>query len=155
MQKIHELNLFNQYRATEIQVSYKTTVKEKVKITSSKDIYDLAKPFFNDIIEHHENFYVVLLNRANKVLGVNKISEGGISGTVVDPKLIYQTALITHASSIILVHNHPSGNTEPSEADIKLTKKIKDAGEFLDLPVLDHLIITDEKYLSFRDEGKI
>ena len=155
MKKTQDLNLFNQFKATEIQVVYKSTVKEKAKITSSRDAYDILKGFYYDSMEHHEMFFVLLLNRSNKVIGVNKISEGGIAGTVADPKLIFQTALITHASSIILSHNHPSGSTEPSEADIKLTRKINEAGTFLDLPVLDHLILTDEKYFSFKDEGKL
>jgi DNA repair protein RadC len=155
MRKLQELNLFNENRATEIQIIYKSINKDKIKVTSSRDVYETLKPFFNDTMEHHENFYILLLNRTNKVLGVNKISEGGISGTVVDPKLVFQAALVSHASSIILAHNHPSGNTEPSDADIELTKKLSEAGKFMDLPILDHLILADEIYLSFKDEGKL
>ncbi len=96
---------------------------------------------------------MLLLSRANKVLGFHKVSEGGLSGTVADPKIIFQTALKANSCSIILGHNHPSGNTAPSEADISLTKKLKNAGEFLDLPVLDHIIVTSESYYSFADEN--
>jgi DNA repair protein RadC len=103
----------------------------------------------------YEAFWIILLNKANKVINKCIISEGGISGTVVDPKKIYKIALDHHASSIILGHNHPSGNIQPSEADQKITKKIKDAGLMLDVAVLDHLIIGDNKYYSFADEGTL
>ena len=100
-----------------------------------------------------EEFVILCLNRANKVLGYSKISQGGLSGTVADPKVIFQVALKSNASSIILCHNHPSGNTKPSDNDIQLTKKLKKAGEFLELNVLDHLIITSDAYFSFADES--
>ena len=95
----------------------------------------------------------MLLNRANKVLGIYPVSKGGVSGTLVDPKLIFSVALKCNASSIILAHNHPSGNLFPSENDKELTQKLKSAGNFLDIKVLDHLIITPEGYFSFADEG--
>ena len=98
---------------------------------------------------------MLLLNRANKIIAKKMISRGGISGTVADPKLIYSSALDSKASSLILVHNHPSGNLEPSNADKALTRKLKSAGEFLDLPVLDHLIVTGSGFFSFADEGLI
>jgi DNA repair protein RadC len=104
-------------------------------------------------IERVEEFVILCLNRANKVLGYSKISQGGLSGTVADPKVIFQVALKSNASSIILCHNHPSGNTKPSDNDIQLTKKLKKAGEFLELNVLDHLIITSDAYFSFADES--
>ena len=104
-------------------------------------------------MERVEEFMVLCLNRANRVLGYARISSGGISGTIADPKIIFQVALKSNASSIILAHNHPSGNKQPSEADIRLTRKMKDAGVLLDLPVLDHLILTSEGYHSFADEG--
>jgi DNA repair protein RadC len=94
-----------------------------------------------------------MLNRANLVLAEAMISRGGLAGTVADPKVIFERALASRASSIILVHNHPSGNRNPSEADRKLTKQLKNAGEFLDLPVLDHLIIAGSGYFSFADDG--
>jgi DNA repair protein RadC len=102
---------------------------------------------------NYETFWILLLNRANRVIRKMSISEGGISGTVADPKKIFKMALEFNASSIILCHNHPSGNIQPSEADIKLTNKMKDAGILLDLPVLDHIIVGGNDYFSFADEG--
>ena len=104
-------------------------------------------------MEFKEEFYVILLNRANKVLGWYKVSEGGMSGTVVDPKLIFSIALKGLACSIVLAHNHPSGNLQPSSQDITLTKRLKAAGELLEIPVLDHLILSNEGFYSFSDEG--
>ena len=106
-------------------------------------------------MQHVEETYALLLNRANKALGFSKISVGGTTGTIVDIKVIFQTALKSNASSIILCHNHPSGNLKPSEADIKITRSIKEAGKLMDIPLADHLIITDESYYSFADEGMI
>jgi DNA repair protein RadC len=100
-----------------------------------------------------EEFKIILLNRANKVLRIVPISQGGISGTVADPKIIFAAALKASASSIIAAHNHPSGSLVPSQADVQLTRKIKEAGKFLDLPLLDHLILTKDSYYSFADEG--
>ena len=97
----------------------------------------------------------MLLNRANKVLGFSKISSGGTSGTLVDVKIIFQIALKSNASSIILGHNHPSGNLKPSDADIRITRTIKEAGKMMEIPLVDHLILTDENYYSFADEGMI
>jgi len=124
---------------------------EKVKIGSSKDVFEHFHGTLGDL--QHEEFWVLLLDRANKVIGRSKISQGGVSGTVADPKLIFKKAIEQLASGIILCHNHPSGNLKPSEADIKLTKKLKSAGDSLDIPVLDHLIVTDEGYFSFADES--
>jgi DNA repair protein RadC len=123
------------------------------KITRSTDVYEIFKSVMQDI--PYEEFWMIMLNKANKVLAKVKISEGGISGTVVDPKKIFKIALDHHASSIILGHNHPSGNIQPSEPDHKITKKIKDAGMMLDMAVLDHIIVGDEKYYSFADEGTL
>ena len=100
-----------------------------------------------------EEFKVMLLNRGNRVLGIVNLSQGGIAGTVADPKLIFAAALKAAASSIILAHNHPSGNLTPSQADLQLTNKLQEAGKFLDLPVLDHVILTQDGYYSFADEG--
>ncbi|GAB3831532.1 RadC family protein [Hymenobacter jeollabukensis] len=128
-----------------------TAASERVTITCSTDIYNLIRPNLQDL--PHEEFWVIMLNRANVVMRQEKISSGGVAGTVADPKMIFKQALEKLASSIILVHNHPSGNRQPSAADIMLTKKLKEAGNFLDLPVLDHLIYTDRGYYSFADEG--
>ena len=147
---------FNFSKVAEIRLSYVTKVKasERREITSSKDCYHILLDCWNrSCLEFVEEFKVLLLNRANKVLGIVPISKGGVAGTVADPKLIFAAALKANASSVILAHNHPSGNVQPSQADIQLTKKIKEGGKFLDLPVLDHLIITTEGYYSFADEG--
>jgi DNA repair protein RadC len=100
-----------------------------------------------------EEFYILLLNRANRIYGYYLLSQGGTSGTVVDPKLIFSIALKCNAHGIILAHNHPSGNTKPSEADIQITKKVKEGGKLLEIDVLDHIILTSDSYLSFADEG--
>lgn len=123
----------------------------KPLISSSKDAYTLMLPHLADVA--YEEFWVMALNRANRVIGRIMISEGGISGTVADPKKIFKIALDRKASSIIVCHNHPSGNIKPSEMDIRLTRKLKEAGILLELPVIDHLIIGDGKYFSFADEG--
>ncbi len=121
------------------------------KITSSQDAYSLLSSELTDL--PHEEFWIILLKRNNEVIGKHQISRGGISGTVADPKIIFQRAIENGASGIILAHNHPSGNTQPSEADKSLTKKVKSAGNVLDIAVLDHIIFTDHKYYSFADES--
>lgn len=128
-------------------------VQPSSKVTAAEDIYKLLQPIFQDFVEHHEEFWIVLLNRANKVLGVSQIGKGGLAGTVADPKIIFQCALKANACSIIMAHNHPSGQLNPSQADISLTSKIKEAGKMLDLPLLDHLIMTAETFYSFQNEG--
>ncbi len=128
-------------------------VLAKEKIASSRDAFEIFRSVMGD--QPYESFWIILLNKANKVIRKCSISEGGVSGTVVDPKKIYKIALDHHASSIILGHNHPSGNIQPSEADQKITKKIRDAGFMLDVAVLDHLIIGDDRYYSFADEGTL
>jgi DNA repair protein RadC len=127
--------------------------QQQVLVHSSKDAYEAIKSQFTDL--NHEEFWVLLLNRANKITSKQLISKGGQAGTVADPKIIFNTALQNHASSVILAHNHPSGNLKPSQADIDLTRKLKSAGTFLDIPVLDHLIITDTGFFSFTDEGML
>jgi DNA repair protein RadC len=123
------------------------------QIGCSKDIFNLMSRFFADL--NHEEFWIVLLNRANNVLSQHLISKGGQAGTVADPKIIFQAALENHAASIILSHNHPSGNLKPSQADINLTRKLRDAGQLLDISVLDHVIFTNTSYFSFADEGML
>ncbi|MBK6639865.1 MAG: DNA repair protein RadC [Bacteroidetes bacterium] len=124
-----------------------------VKVTSSKTVADLFIPLLSDL--NHEEFWVLLLNRANNIIGKHQISKGGLSGTVVDSKVIFKLALESSSSSIIMCHNHPSGNHKPSDADLSLTKRIVEAGKVLDISVLDHLIIAGELYYSFADEGKM
>jgi len=143
-------------KVAEVELLYKSTVKasERPLITSSHEAADVLRRTWEDgKIELLEQFKVLLLNRANKVLGLFNCSSGGITGTVADPRLILCAALKANACSIILAHNHPSGGTKPSAADEELTKKIKAACALVDIKVLDHLIMTSETYFSFADEG--
>jgi len=128
-----------------------TEVKAVESILSSKDAYNLMRRHLVDL--NHEEFWIILLGRASKVLGKELISKGGLSGTVADPKIIFHIALQQQASGIILIHNHPSGNLKPSQLDISLTKKLSEAGRMLDIQILDHLIIGDTGYYSFGDES--
>ena len=124
---------------------------EASQIRESSDVFNYMHQHLKDL--SHEEFWVLLLNRANRIIKAKSVSTGGISGTVADPKIIFKIALDHTASGIILVHNHPSGNLKPSEADKKLTKKIAASGSFLDIPVLDHIIYTDYGFFSFADES--
>lgn len=147
--------LFNQI--AEVKLSYipgKNT-KNRPTVSSSRQAYEIFYNFWDlSQIAYRESFKVMLLNRANKVIGIMNVGEGGQAGTVADPKLILQSALLSHAASIIICHNHPSGNLKPSEADIKLTRKIKEGAAFLEINLLDHLIISpEEEFLSFADDG--
>lgn len=126
---------------------------ERTKISSSRDVFEYIQGLFSE--SPYESFRVVLLNRANRILRAIDISEGGMTGTVADPKKIFKKALEANAASIILCHNHPSGNLTPSNPDNILTKKMKAAGELLDLPILDHIIVGDNNYYSYADEGML
>jgi DNA repair protein RadC len=126
-------------------------IVERGKITSSNDVFEIFGHLLGDL--PHEEFWILLLNRANVIIDKVKVSQGGISGTVIDVRIILKTAIEKQASSIILCHNHPSGNTKPSENDSSLTNKLKDAGKLMDIAVLDHLIVTYNSYFSFADEG--
>ena len=128
-----------------------SNIKERPQIRSSRDAFDLIAPILMDL--QHEEFWILMLNRSNRVVSRECISTGGVSGTVVDAKIVFRKALEVLASSIILCHNHPSGNLKPSQADIDLTKKLKRAGENLDISVLDHLIVSERGFYSFADEG--
>ncbi len=130
-----------------------TDSEEKPKISSSKDAFELLRGDLMDL--PHEEFWVLLLNRAHRVIKKKRVSEGGVSGTVADPKIIYKMALEELASGVIVAHNHPSGNLTASQSDIDLTKKLKEVGKFLEVQLLDHLIIAGSKYYSFADEGII
>jgi DNA repair protein RadC len=121
------------------------------KVSCSRDVFTFFNPILRD--SSYEEFWILLLNRGNKIINSICISQGGLSGTVADPKKIFKTALEQYAASVILCHNHPSGNVKPSESDIRLTQKLKKAGSFLDLPVIDHIILGDGSYFSFADEG--
>ena len=148
-------NDMNIPKVSEIEITYKPVIKpsEMLKVTCSKDAEKILRSIWSNDISYRESFYALYLNRANKVLGYQLISIGGIFGTVVDPKCIYQAALKASCVSLIIAHNHPSGNSESSDADIKITKKLKDAGKLLDITLLDHLILTPEVYISMADEG--
>ena len=126
-------------------------VVELTKITSSKAVFEVMQPIIGELT--HEEFWVLFLNNSNKILFKAQLSKGGMTGTVIDTRIVFKIALEQNATSIILSHNHPSGKLQPSEADIQITKKIKSAGQQLDIPVLDHIIITERGYYSFADEG--
>ena len=127
----------------------------RVKISSSRDSSDYIRQFYSDDLEIYESFFLLLLNRQNQTIGYAKISQGGVTGTVVDVKIIMKYIIDTLASGIILCHNHPSGNLTPSPQDISITEKIKNAASFVDTKVLDHIILTSDSYYSFCDEGTL
>ena len=140
----------------EVELVYKSKVKasDRPKITHSRDAYVIFRDNWDENkLELVEEFKVMLLNRSHKVLGICSLTLGNVSGTIADPKLVFVTALKSNASYVIIAHNHPSSSLKPSRTDEELTRKMKEAGKFLDLPLLDHLIITDESYYSFADEG--
>jgi DNA repair protein RadC len=148
----------NFFEVAEIKLSYSAKVKASLrpKIDSSRQVYEVfVQVWDKGLIEFTEEFKVMLLSRANRVLGIVTISSGGTAGTVVDIKLVYAAAIKANASSIILAHNHPSGNLMPSEQDKRLTQRVKEAGRILDIPVLDHVIMTVDGYYSFGDEGEL
>jgi DNA repair protein RadC len=142
---------------SEVRLVYRTKVKasERLQVKCSKDAFDKFMGNWDlDSIEHIEEFKLLLMNRSNSVLGILPVSKGGLSGTVTDVRLIFQGAIKANASGIIVCHNHPSGNLNPSESDIKITQKIKEAGNLMDIQLLDHLILTmDGSYYSFADNG--
>lgn len=123
------------------------------KITSSRDVFNIMQPLMADL--NYEEFWVLYMNRSNKIITKRRLSQGGVSGTVIDPRLVFKPGIELLASSVILCHNHPSGNNNPSDADIQITKKLKSAGEVLDIAVLDHLIVCENNYYSMADEGII
>ena len=156
MEKMPALKALNNVSEIDIVYKRKVTCKasERPLIHSSVDGYAVCMHYWNgDKIDLLEEFKVLFLNRANRVLQIFPVSQGGISGTVADPRLILAGAIKMAASAIILVHNHPSGNLQPSRADEELTTKIKAATSYFDIKVLDHLIISSEGYYSFADEG--
>jgi len=128
-------------------------VIESAKIRSSNDVYTIFNPLLADLT--HEEFWLLYLNRSNKILSRHKLSQGGISGTITDVRLLIKKALELLASSIIICHNHPSGNLEPSEADNRITSKIKEAASYFDINLLDHIIVTDNGYYSYADSGSL
>jgi DNA repair protein RadC len=155
---INHINMKTQQSTiAEVSLVYKSKVKasERPQIKCSKDAYDLFMSNWNqEIIEFVEEFKILLMNRSNSVLGIMEVSKGGISGTVTDVRIILQAAIKANASGIIVCHNHPSGNIQPSESDTRLTQKIREAGNIMDIVLLDHLIVaTENAYYSFADNG--
>ena len=144
-------------KVSEVKISYHNPIKlaESPEISSSYDAAKILYANWSDDLELLETFNILILNRANRVKGIFTVSKGGVAGTVVDAKIVFAAALKAMACGIILAHNHPSGNRYPSEADIKLTSKLKEAGKALDIVVLDHLILTTGDYYSFADEDQI
>ena len=148
-----ELDLF---RVAEVELVYRSKVpaSERPKVKCSRDVYRLFIENWNqDKIEYLEEAKLLLLSRGSGVLGIYNLSSGGTAGTIIDPKLVFAAALKANAHSIIISHNHPSGNLQPSEQDIRLTRRIYQAGKTLDLELLDHLIVSNQGYYSFADEG--
>ncbi|MBK6932127.1 MAG: DNA repair protein RadC [Saprospirales bacterium] len=128
-------------------------LRERPRIGGSLDAFRALAPLLTDL--HHEEFWLLLLNKANEVTGRERLSTGGMAGTVVDVKMLFKTALDARAAAVIALHNHPSGSLQPSQADIDLTRRLRKAGELLDLPLLDHLIVSERGYYSFADEGML
>lgn len=150
--------LTNKIPEITISVSFDKNLKksELIKIDSAETAYNIFKKIFNaDTFNWSEEFIMLCLNNSNKVVGFYKISSGGMTGTVVDVRMIFTTALKCLATNLIIAHNHPSGTLRPSEADKAITKKIKEAGKILDITLLDHLIITEESFYSFSNEGTL
>lgn len=146
----------NLLQVAEVTLVYRTKIKasERPQIRSSEDAYNVLRANWSDLVEFQEEFNLLFLNRANKVLGIYNVSKGSSAATIVESKIVFVAALKSNACSIILAHNHPSGNLQPSQQDIELTKKLKQCGELLDIQVLDHLILTPEDgYFSFADES--
>ena len=140
----------------EVRLTYKSKVKpsDRPRVTSSAQAFRIFLEYWDDSITHIESMKVMLLNRASRVLGIADLSTGGTTGCVLDMKVVFQYAIKANASSIILAHNHPSGNLSPSQADINITKKLSDASKILDIQMLDHIIISpEEKYYSMSDGG--
>lgn len=148
----------NYLLAAEIELVYKNPVKasDRPKISSAKDAYEVLIHSWNQSeIELREVFKVILVSRANRVLGIYEVSKGGLTGVAVDVRMIFAAAIKCNASGVILAHNHPSGQLTPSSADLQLTQRIKSAGEILDITVMDHIILTSEGFMSFNMEGII
>lgn len=144
------------YTVGEVELSYKPKFKSLHQVTCSEDAYKYLFPTYKEgTICYKEYFKVLFLNQAKQVLGYTLISEGGITETSVDVRVILQAALLTNSVAIILAHNHPSGNMKPSRQDMEITKQVKDAARFMRITVTDHLILTDEGYYSFADEGQL
>lgn len=144
------------FKVAEIEISYKPNYKasERPKITTSQEAYDVLMAHWSlNRIDFLEEFKIILLNRRNRVLGVVNISQGGVTGTLADPKVIFAIALKSAASGIILAHNHPSGELKSGREDLSLIRKLQDGARLLDIGIMDHLIVSKDSFYSFADEG--
>ncbi|MEZ0611369.1 JAB domain-containing protein [Fibrella sp. WM1] len=151
-----QLHLHHLYKVNEVEISYRNAIpyQDRLQITSSSTAYEILRAMWDDNrLELVKQFKILLLDQRNTCLGVSTISTGGRAACVVDPKIIFATALKAGASALILAHNHPSGNLTPSQQDRDLTRELKEGGRLLDITVLDHLIVTPRSYRSFADEG--
>lgn len=139
----------------EITLKSNKTDFNKIKITSSDVASQYIRQFYNDDINMYESSFILLLNRANITIGYAKISQGGVTGTIIDARIVCKYAVDTLSSGVIICHNHPSGDLRPSQADLEITRKLKDCLNMFDIKMLDHIIITETGYYSFADEGKV
>jgi DNA repair protein RadC len=144
------------FKVGEVKLTYGRTEEFRGQIrTPDCTIKFLRQLIHDEVIEHHEEFWVLFVNHAHKIIGFQQLSVGGLAGCVVDVRHLYQAALLTNASKIIVCHNHPSGNLNPSQPDIEITQKIKECGKILDIQLLDHVILTSDSYMSFAEEGRL
>lgn len=153
---MEQLTLQHLFKVNEVEIIYRNTTpyQDRIQIKSSATAYEILLATWNlNRLEMVEQFKILLLDQHNNCLGVSEIATGGTSSCLADPKVIFATALKARASSLILAHNHPSGNLTPSEADKSLTRKLKEGGRLLDIAVLDHLLVTPRNYRSFADDG--
>lgn len=151
-------NMSRGFYAGEVKAIYecKTSITALPILKSSKDAYNYIKDkYVPESINYFESFYVIFLNRSNRIIAHQQLGQGSITGCILDVRMLISTATIFASVGVVLVHNHPSGSTKPSDADIALTKKVKEGLKLVDIQVLDHLIITDETYFSFTDEGML
>ena len=147
---------FYQERAKDnLFIAYKPEPIGEVYLKNPGEFNDFIKPYYADCINHYERFVIVLMNRKNKVIGVRTISEGGLNACIVDVRIIMQYSILFNASCLLLSHNHPSGITNPSNEDIKITEKIKEACKILEIELRDHVIVSSDSYYSFANEGMI
>ena len=142
-------------KISEYSLKYTKSKIQKTKVTTSESASNVIRKFYFDDINIYESFFILLLNRANNTTGFAKISQGGTAGTVVDIKIIAKYAVESLSSAVIICHNHPSGNKQPSDADLNITRKIKDALLLLDIQLIDHIIITENDFFSFADNGNL
>lgn len=149
-----QLDVFRN-QVAEVQLTYRSNIRpsDRKQFHGAEEVYNLIRPFFDEAIEYREMAVMLLHNRANRVLGVMELSIGGTVSTTMDVRMIFQAALKANATGIILAHNHPSGNKSASQADMTVTKQIKEAGKLLEIQVTDHLILTPEGFMSFANEG--